>query len=67
MRFKFDARERVVAFIPEYGACLTNRLKHGKDGRVAYERIKGKKPSVAGVEFGEKVLYRVGIGQKSER
>ena len=27
MGYKVDARERLVAFIPEYGACLMNRLK----------------------------------------
>ena len=31
----------------------------GKDGKVAYERAKGKKHSVLGVEFGEKRLYKV--------
>ena len=53
-----DARERIVAFMPEYAAYLRNRLAQGTDGKVAYERIKGKKPSILGIEFGEKVLYK---------
>ena len=51
-----DARERIVAFIPEYAAYLINRLTLGQDGKVAYERTKGKKPSVLGIEFGETVV-----------
>ena len=31
--------------------------KVGKDGRTAYERIKGKRSSVQLVPFGERVLY----------
>ena len=50
-----DATERIVAFIPEYVAYLMNRLCIGSDGKVAYERVKGKKPTVLGVEFAEKV------------
>ena len=38
------ARERIVAFIPEYATYLMNRLKKGDVGKVAYERNRGKKP-----------------------
>ena len=31
----------------------------GKDGKVAYDRARGKKPIVLGVEFGGKLLYKV--------
>ena len=64
---KIDARERIVAFIPEYVAYLYNRLHQGQDGKVAYERIKGKRPTVLGVEFGEKVLYKIKHGTKLEK
>ena len=67
MGVKLDARERIVAFIPEYVAYLMNRLCRGEDGKVSYERIKGKKPTVLGVEFGEKVLYKVRLGSKMEK
>lgn len=40
-----------------------NRLRKGEDGKTAYERVKGKKPSVQGVEFGEKVWYLKGKGK----
>ena len=64
---KVSTRERIVAFIPDYAAYLVSRLKKGEDGRVAYERCKGKKPSVMGVEFGEKLLFKKRKGQKMEK
>eukprot|EP00973_Karenia_brevis_P015189 2076010-Karenia_brevis.AAC.1 len=50
-----DAKERIVAFIRQYAAYLYNRLHRGEDGKVGYESVKGKKPSVVGIEFGEKI------------
>ena len=47
---RVDARERIVAFIPESAAYLSNRLCQGDDGKVSYERIKGKKPTILGLE-----------------
>ena len=34
-----------------------NRLWIGEDGKTTYERLKGKKPYILGVEFGEKFWY----------
>ena len=62
-----DACEKIVAFMPEYAAYLTNRLQRGNDGKVAYERIKGKSPTILGVEFGETLLYKVPKGPKMEK
>ena len=62
MNVEIDARERIIAFIPEYAAYLMNRLHMGTDGKVPYERIKGKKPTILAVEFGQKVLHRVQRG-----
>ena len=57
---KLDARERIVAFIPEYAAYLMNRLMQGSDGKVPYERIKGKKPSIQGLkEIWKWILVRL--------
>eukprot|EP00973_Karenia_brevis_P082174 11391910-Karenia_brevis.AAC.1 len=67
MKKEIHAQERIVAFIPAYAAYLYNRLHRGDDGKVAYERIKGKKPSVVAIEFGEKVLYRKGKEAKLEK
>ena len=64
---KIDTRERIVTFIPEYAAYLLNRLEVGRDGKVAYERVKGKKPTVLGIEFGEKLMYKVKPKNKLEK
>ena len=64
---KIDAREKIVNFIPEYALYLMNRLEVGKDGKVAYDRAKGKKPTVLGVVFGEKLLYKVRPTAKLEK
>lgn len=58
------ANEPIVAFLPEYAAYLMNRLEVGKDGKTAYERVKGKCGTVVGVEFGEKVLWKKKKGDK---
>eukprot|EP00973_Karenia_brevis_P074683 10378297-Karenia_brevis.AAC.1 len=62
-----DAKERIVACIPAYAAYLHNRLHRGEDGKVAHGRVKGKKPTVVGIEFGEKVLYMRPRGVKLEK
>ena len=62
-----DARERIIGFIPEYAAYLMNRLTKGEDGKSQYERMKGKKATVLGIEFGEKLLYKKKRGQKLEK
>ena len=51
--------EPLAQFIPEFAAYLINRLMVGKDGKTAVERIKGKRATVVGVEFGEKVLWKL--------
>ena len=56
---KFNARGKVVNFMPKYVSYLMNRSEVGKDGKVAYDRAKGKKPIVLGVEFGGKLLYKL--------
>ena len=55
---RIDARERLVAFLPEYMVYLMNRLKTGEDGKTVYERVRGKQGSVVGVEFGERYCIR---------
>ena len=38
-----------------------------KDGKTAYERAGGKKTTVLGNEFGEKLLYKVKIKNELEK
>ena len=63
---KVDAREPVT-FMPEYAAYLMNRREVGKDDKTSYERSKGKRATVLGIEFGEKLLYKVRPKDKQEK
>ena len=54
-----ESRDRIVMFIPEYAAYLLNCLEVWQNGKTAYERTKGKKPTVLGVQFGSKNLHKI--------
>ena len=62
-----DPLEPIVSFIPEYAAYVLNRLEVGKDGKTSFERARGKKATVVGLEFGEKVLWRKKKGDKAAK
>mgnify|MGYP001254926542 CR=1 FL=1 len=64
---KVDAERRVVTFMAEYAAYLINRLEVGKDGKTGYERSKGKKAKVLGIEFGEKLPWKKRTKDKMEK
>ena len=64
MGITMDARERIIAFIPEYVCYLLNRLHEGSDGKTPYERSRGKRASILGLEFGERVLFKIPPKQK---
>ena len=38
---------------------MVNRLEVGKDRKTAHERAKGRTARVLGVEFGEKLMWKV--------
>ena len=62
-----DVERRIVYFMAEYAAYLSNRLEVGKDGKTSYERSKGKKPTVLGIEFGEKLMWLRRTKEKMEK
>ena len=64
---EINAEAAVVTFIAEYAAYLCNRLEVGQDGKTPYERTKGKSPTVLGIEFGEKLLWRKRGGAKLDK
>ena len=43
----------------ENAAYLANRLEVGRDGKTVYQRSRGRKTTVKGLEFGEKMLWKV--------
>ncbi len=47
-----------MTFMAEHAAYFVNRLLVSEDGKTAYERNKGKKATVLGLEFGEQVLFK---------
>ena len=51
----------IVPWLIEYAAVLLNRGQVGADGRTAYERLKGKRASVPGLQFGERVLWKSNV------
>ena len=53
---RWEATEPIVTKILDHAMYFINRLVVGKDGKTAYERVKGKVASVLGLEFCEKVL-----------
>lgn len=48
----------ILAWLVEYAAVLLNRYNVSHDGLTAYERLKGKKSKLMGLEFGEQLHYR---------
>jgi len=48
----------VWSWMAEYAAFLLTRFEVGTDGRTAYERMKGKKAKVQGMEFAEGILWK---------
>ena len=58
MGVKINTKHPVLTWMCEYASYMMNRLEVSADGRTAYERNKGKKATVLGLEFGEKVLWK---------
>ena len=52
-------RHAVAPWIMEHAGFLLNRFEVGHDGKTAYERLKGRKSKVLGIEFGEAVHWRM--------
>ena len=68
MNVRIDVRHPVLPWMCEYAGYLLNRLEISADGKTAYERCKGKRAEVLGLEFGEKVLWkRSANGRKMEK
>ena len=55
---KIDIGHPIVTWLCEYASYLLNRLEVGRDGKTSYERMKGKRATVLGVEFGERIMWK---------
>ena len=59
-RYKVElpVQHPLLAWAVEYAGVVLNRCEVGHDGRTAYERLKGKKVRMPGLEFAEGVLWK---------
>ena len=55
---KVESSDVIVQWMVRWAAMLNSRFLVGKDGLTAYERLKGKKSKIVGLEFGERLHYR---------
>ena len=68
MGVKIDVMHPIIVWMCDYAGFLLNRMEVSADGKTAYERNKGKKAQVLGLEFGERVLWKHGrLGAKMEK
>lgn len=48
----------VLTWMTEHASVLLNKAAKGDDGKTPHERLRGKKATLIGVEFGEGVFFR---------
>lgn len=46
---------------------MMKRMEVAPDGKTPYERVKGKRAEVIGLEFGEKVMWKYHPGKRMEK
>jgi len=59
LEVKVPVTHKIVTWLVEHAADLLNKFAVGRDGRTAFERLKGKKYRGEVVEFGRKILYKI--------
>jgi hypothetical protein len=68
MGVRIDTKHPALTWLCEYAGYLVNRLEVSADGKTAYERCKGKRSEVMGLEFGGRVLWKYPMkGPKMEK
>ena len=55
---KVDATHSIWLWIAEHAGFLLTRFEVGRDGKTAYERLKGKSAKVQGIAFAEEILWK---------
>ena len=64
LKRKLPSKQLIMTRLVEHGADVLNKYLVGKDGRTAYERVKGKTYSGEMYEFGRKI-YHMSPGKHS--
>ena len=55
---KIDATHSIWPWFAEHAGFLLTRFEVGRDGKTAYERLKGKSAKVQGMTFAEGILWK---------
>ena len=55
---KIDATHSIWPWIAEHAGLLLTMFEVGRDGKTAYERLKGKSAKVQGMAFAEGILWK---------
>ena len=58
IRDKVKSDHPVLTWLVEFAAVLVNRYEVGHDGKTPFERSRGKKSKMLGLEFGEMLNFR---------
>ena len=58
---KIPSSHDIAPWLVEHAAVLPNRGQVGSDGKIAYERLKGKKGVLPGLQFGERILWKSNV------
>jgi hypothetical protein len=64
---QIDVRHPVITWLCDYTGYMMNRMEVARDGKTPYERVKGKKAEVIGLEFGERVLWKHPPGKTMDK
>jgi hypothetical protein len=56
---EISAEHPIFAWALEFAAVVLNRCEVGHDGLTAYQRLKGKRVLMPGLEFGEGVIWKI--------
>ena len=57
-RVKIDATHSIWPWIAEHAGFFLTRFEVGRDGKTAYERLKGKSATVQCMAFAERILWK---------
>ena len=58
-RVKIDATHSILSWIVEHAGFLLTRFEAGRDGKTAYERLKGKSAKVQGMSLAGRIWWKM--------
>ena len=64
MGVNIDVLHPVLTWLCEFVGYMVNHMEVASDGKTPYERVKGKRSEVMGLEFCEKVLWKYHPGKR---